>query len=174
MSSRRVLSFATFVLTSLCLARRTCSRQMREEFNKNIVEQGLGGLLGDGDASAAAYFAEDYIEHNPTGPNGLEFVVDFAVTNRPENFTYEIGGVWAEGDFVVVSGRASFAGSPSVTADIYKVCEYQSFSVFFRSTCLVPELRTTRVPDICLEETAVIFPRNCRDFSVEETAVMFP
>ena len=130
MSSRRVLSFATFVLTALCLARRTCSRQMREEFNKNIVEQGLGGLLGDGDASAAAYFAEDYIEHNPTGPNGLEFVVDFAVTNRPENFTYEIGGVWAEGDFVVVSGRASFAGSPSVTADIYKVCEYQSFCIF--------------------------------------------
>ena len=93
-----------------------------EQTPKEIVTEALTALFVNGDASAIeAYWAKDYIQHNPMFPSGRD-VLTGLVGSMPENFKYEMGMIIAEGDLVAVHGRyTGFGPKPLVAVDIYRV-----------------------------------------------------
>lgn len=97
---------------------------LREEANRDLVRRAVTGVLGQGDPAALNLFAEDYSQHNPAIANGREALRQAMVDNRPDGFTYEIGTVLAEGDFVALHSRFEGVGiGPGVAVDLYKVEE---------------------------------------------------
>lgn len=94
----------------------------KEETNLKLVKKAFDLVIVKGEAEGLKYFAEDYIQHNPTIDNGRQPFADFFVNNRPEDLTVEIDTIIADGDFVVLRSRfrSSFLGS-LIAADIYKV-----------------------------------------------------
>lgn len=92
------------------------------ESAKEIALAGLSAVFIDRDVAAIdSYFSPDYIQHNPMFPNGPETLKGFAA-NMPENFSYEIGNVIADGNLVAVHFRAiGFGPAPMVGVDILRV-----------------------------------------------------
>lgn len=92
------------------------------ESAKEIALAGLSAVFIDRDVAAIdSYFSPDYIQYNPMFPNGPETLKGFAA-NMPENFSYEIGNVIADGNLVAVHFRAiGFGPAPMVGVDILRV-----------------------------------------------------
>jgi predicted SnoaL-like aldol condensation-catalyzing enzyme len=66
-------------------------------------------------------FAPDYIQHNPTIPNGRDAIAGL-LGSLPEGFRYEPGMVAAEGSIVMIHGRyVGWAPEPLVAVDIFRV-----------------------------------------------------
>jgi predicted SnoaL-like aldol condensation-catalyzing enzyme len=66
-------------------------------------------------------FAPDYIQHNPTIPNGRDAIAGL-LGSLPEGFRYEPGMVVAEGSIVMIHGRyVGWAPEPMVAVDIFRV-----------------------------------------------------
>ena len=66
-------------------------------------------------------FAPDYIQHNPTIPNGRDAVAGL-LGSLPDGFRYEPGMVAAEGNIVMIHGRyVGWAPEPMVAVDIFRV-----------------------------------------------------
>jgi predicted SnoaL-like aldol condensation-catalyzing enzyme len=66
-------------------------------------------------------FAPDYIQHNPTIPNGRDAIAGL-LGSLPEGFRYEPGMVAAEGSIVMIHGRyGGWAPEPMVAVDIFRV-----------------------------------------------------
>jgi len=67
------------------------------------------------------YFSENYIQHNPTIPNGTEVLKHFVPT-LPADFKYEPGLVAESGNFVMVHGRYENWNKKSMIAvDIFRI-----------------------------------------------------
>lgn len=67
------------------------------------------------------YFSENYIQHNPTFPNGTEFLKQL-VPNLPSDLTYEPGLVTDSGNFVMIHGRyENWNGKNVIGVDIFKI-----------------------------------------------------
>ena len=94
------------------------------EKNKEIVLNVLKGAFIDRDADVVArYFAPDYIQHNPTLPNGPG-PIPALIASFPANFKYEPGMAVAEGDLVMVHGRYTGWGpKPMIAVDVFRVAE---------------------------------------------------
>ena len=75
------------------------------ERNKQIALRALTGAFVDRDpAVVAQYFAPNYIQHNPSIPDGPAPIPGL-IANLGKDFSYEPGMVVAEGDLVMVHGR---------------------------------------------------------------------
>jgi predicted SnoaL-like aldol condensation-catalyzing enzyme len=91
--------------------------------NRDLVVKALTELFIDGDASALDRYwsGDDYIQHNPVFPNGVDGLRSHLVGT---NVTYEIGFAVGTGDIVMVHGR--FTGNtpkPLIAVDIFRVID---------------------------------------------------
>ncbi len=91
------------------------------ESNKALVIKVLQTVLINRDTSSlAAYFASNYIQHNPRMQNGAESMV----SALPKEFHYEMGMVVAQGDLVMVHGRYTGWGpKPVIAVDIFRIAD---------------------------------------------------
>jgi predicted SnoaL-like aldol condensation-catalyzing enzyme len=125
MRASMVMLFA-FVLSAAMVSASESQinvRDFKEEINKEVVTQAFKSVLVNADASALErYWIEEYVQHNPLAQNGRDALKEIMIDNRPEGLEYEIGSVFAEGDFVAVHGRVKGLGeNPMIVVDIVKV-----------------------------------------------------
>ena len=92
------------------------------ESNKQVVLKVLEGAFVQRDVTVVdRYFADDYVQHNPSIPNGPKAIAGLIPTLK-ENFSYELGMVVAEDDLVMVHGRyVGWGPKPLVAVDIFRV-----------------------------------------------------
>ena len=92
------------------------------ERSKAIALKAIRGVFIERDARVVQeLFAPDYIQHNPTIPNGRDAIAAL-VGSLPEEFDYEPGMVVAEGNIVMIHGRyVGWAPEPMVAVDIFRV-----------------------------------------------------
>ena len=92
------------------------------EGSKAIALKAIRGVFIERDARVVQeLFAPDYIQHNPTIPNGRDAIAAL-VGSLPEGFGYEPGMVVAEGNIVMIHGRyVGWAPEPVVAVDIFRV-----------------------------------------------------
>jgi predicted SnoaL-like aldol condensation-catalyzing enzyme len=90
--------------------------------NKEIVVAGMKGLFITRDATVIdQYWSPDYVQHNPSMPNGTEVLKGWIGSIGPE-FKYEPGMVIADGDLVMAHGRYSGMGpKPMIAVDIFRL-----------------------------------------------------
>ena len=98
------------------------NRALVLDFTKRIF------AYADGDAVSFTSGA-DYIQHNPTAPNGVEFSL-LAIANLYEigQVTAVVGGAIADGDYVVLLTEFAFPGYPGfedpfLAFDVYRLDE---------------------------------------------------
>ncbi len=93
---------------------------------RDIAIDGLNAVFVERDAAAiSTYFSEDYIQHNPMFPNGLDTLRGFAA-NMPEGFSYQIGNVIADEEqgLVAVHFRVlGFGPQAMIGVDILRVAD---------------------------------------------------
>ena len=92
------------------------------EGSKAIALKAIRGVFIERDARVIQeLFAPDYIQHNPTIPNGRDAIATL-LDSLPEGFGYEPGMVVAEGNIVMIHGRyVGWAPEPVVAVDIFRV-----------------------------------------------------
>jgi predicted SnoaL-like aldol condensation-catalyzing enzyme len=92
------------------------------EANKELVLAVLKDAFIDRDPSVVQrYFSPDYIQHNPSIPNGPSAIPAVIAGLKPE-FRYEPGMAVASGELVMVHGRYTGWGpKPMVAVDIFRV-----------------------------------------------------
>ena len=92
------------------------------EGSKAIALKAIRGVFIERDARVVQeLFAPDYIQHNPTIPNGRDAIAGL-LGSLPEGFRYEPGMVAAEGSIVMIHGRyVGWAPEPMVAVDIFRV-----------------------------------------------------
>jgi len=90
--------------------------------SKAIALKAIRGVFIERDARIVEeLFAPDYIQHNPTIPNGRDAIAGL-LGSLPEGFGYEPGMVIAEGNIVMIHGRyVGWAPEPMVAVDIFRV-----------------------------------------------------
>ena len=89
---------------------------------KQIVLRVLRGVFIDRDVSVVErYFAPEYIQHNPSIPNGPSAIRNL-LGGLGRDFSYEPGMAVAEGDLVMVHGRyVGWGPKPMIAVDIFRV-----------------------------------------------------
>jgi len=89
---------------------------------EHIVLRALNGVFNDRDpAIVDRLFAPDYIQHNPSIPNGPAAIRNL-LAGLGKDFSYEPGMVVADGDLVMVHGRyVGWGPKPMVAVDIFRV-----------------------------------------------------
>ena len=92
------------------------------ESNKQVVLKVLEGAFVQRDVAVVdRYFADDYVQHNPSIPNGPKAIAGLIPTLK-ESFSYELGMVVAEDDLVMAHGRyIGWGPKPLVAVDIFRV-----------------------------------------------------
>jgi predicted SnoaL-like aldol condensation-catalyzing enzyme len=93
-----------------------------EERSKAIALKAIRGVFIERDVRIVEeLFAPDYIQHNPTIPNGRDAIAAL-LGSLPQGFRYEPGMVVAEGSIVMIHGRyVGWAPEPMVAVDIFRV-----------------------------------------------------
>ncbi|KAJ4142887.1 hypothetical protein NW765_000025 [Fusarium oxysporum] len=93
--------------------------------NKQVVTNAYQRIFGDLDASAVDdYMSKDFIQHNPTipnGPAGVKQLVQKLVSQGVQKQTIEFKHVVAEGDTVILHTCYEIAGHEWRFIDIYHV-----------------------------------------------------
>ena len=94
------------------------------ERSKAIALRAIRGVFVERDVHIVEeLFAPDYIQHNPTIPNGRDAIAAL-LGSLPEAFGYEPGMVVAEGNIVMIHGRyVGWAPEPVVAVDIFRVAD---------------------------------------------------
>lgn len=90
--------------------------------NKKIALRALTGAFVDRDPSVVdQYFAPDYVQHNPSIPNGPAAIKEL-ISKLPKDFSYQPGMVVAEGNLVMVHGRVvGWGPKPMIVVDIFRL-----------------------------------------------------
>ena len=118
------LIFLGAALISMAFAEESSALEefQKEQANKAIVIEALNHLFNERDVSVLDdYWSDDYIQHNPTLPNGTEALAGF-VSSANENLSAEFGTVVADGDFVFAYMRYTFPdGTIMIGADIFRL-----------------------------------------------------
>ena len=95
------------------------------ENNKQLVMTAYQRIFGDLDVSAVdQYLSKDFIQHNPTtpdGPEGVKQLVQMLVSQGVPKQAVEFKHVIADGDIVIVHSRYEMAGKEWRFIDIYRV-----------------------------------------------------
>jgi predicted SnoaL-like aldol condensation-catalyzing enzyme len=93
--------------------------------NKQIVMTAYQRIFGDLDVSAVdEYMSKDFIQHNPTtpdGPEGVKQVVHMLVSQGVPKQTFEYKHVIADGETVILHTPYEMGGSEWRFNDIYRV-----------------------------------------------------
>src|SRR6202165_2718850 len=90
------------------------------ETNRQIALRALTGAFIDRDPNVVEHFTANYIQHNPTMPNGPAAIKDL-IPRLPKDFSYQPGMVVAEDDLVMVHGRyVGWGPKPMVAVDIFR------------------------------------------------------
>lgn len=89
--------------------------------NKEIVLTAMRELFVDKDVSAVdRYWAEPYVQHNPTMPNGLDGLR--SIVPMLEGFSWTPSRMAAEGDLVMTHSRVlGWAPEPVIIVDIFRL-----------------------------------------------------
>lgn len=90
--------------------------------NKDLVLTAITDVFVKRDMSAFdKYFSENYIQHNPSFPNGTA-VLKQVVPTMPADFRYEPGVVTENGEIVMIHGRyTNWGGKIMIGVDIFRV-----------------------------------------------------
>lgn len=91
------------------------------EDHKSFVLTAIDEAFNNNDVSAIdRYWADEYIQHNPTIPNGREAIKGL-LTNFPD-VTYEVGYSMQMGDYVFLHSKVTgFAAEPLIVGDIFRI-----------------------------------------------------
>jgi len=94
----------------------------RPRRNRALVLEAMTSLFQRHDASAVErLYARDYIQHNPTIPQGRN-ALQAIVADLRQHVFYEPGLIVAEGDLVAIHGRIrGWADEPQVVVDIFRI-----------------------------------------------------
>ena len=94
----------------------------RPQRNKALVIEAMTSLFQRHDASAVErLYAADYIQHNPSIPQGREALRSLVADLSPA-VHYEPGLIVAEGDLVAIHGRIrGWADVPQVVIDLFRI-----------------------------------------------------
>lgn len=89
--------------------------------NKNTVLTAMRELFAEKDVSAVdRYWAEPYVQHNPTMPNGLDGLR--SIVPMLEGFSWTPARIVAEGDLVITHSRVlGWAPEPVIIVDIFRL-----------------------------------------------------
>jgi len=88
--------------------------------NEHLVYDALTALFVNKDVTAIdKYFAENYTQHNPQFGNGRDVLK--GLLSASKDFKYEPGFITSNDNIVMIHGRYSGFGKPSVTVDIFRV-----------------------------------------------------
>jgi predicted SnoaL-like aldol condensation-catalyzing enzyme len=92
------------------------------ERSKAVALKAIRGVFIERNARIVEeLFAPDYIQHNPTIPNGRDAIAAL-VDSLPEGFGYEPGMIVAQGSIVMIHGRyVGWASERMVAVDIFRV-----------------------------------------------------
>ncbi|WP_246669454.1 MULTISPECIES: nuclear transport factor 2 family protein [unclassified Bradyrhizobium] len=89
--------------------------------NKQIALRALTGAFINRDPNVVEHFTANYIQHNPTIPNGPAAIKDL-IPKLPKDFSYQPGMVVAEGDLVMVHGRyVGWGPKPMIAVDMFRI-----------------------------------------------------
>ena len=90
--------------------------------NSELVKTAITAIFGNKDISAFdKYFGENYIQHNPSFPNGTG-VLKQVVPTMPADSGYEPGVITENGEIVMIHGRyTNWNGKTMVAVDIFRV-----------------------------------------------------
>jgi predicted SnoaL-like aldol condensation-catalyzing enzyme len=119
------LSDGTFLrMTGVASVTRPAVRMFddRPERNKALVLDAMTSLFQRHDASAVErLYASDYIQHNPTIPQGREALQSLVATLSKDVY-YEPGLIVAEGDFVAIHGRIrGWSQETQIAFDLFRI-----------------------------------------------------
>ncbi|WP_394769591.1 nuclear transport factor 2 family protein [Lacisediminihabitans sp.] len=93
--------------------------------NRTIVTEFARLFYTERDVETAftSFVAEDYIQHNPTIPDGRDAAVAMLTPKfSTPGAAFEIQRILIDGDFALVHVRATFPGNPvAAVADIYRL-----------------------------------------------------
>lgn len=93
--------------------------------NRAIVTEFARLFYTQRDVAAAfeQFVVEDYLQHNPTIPDGRQPAVDMLVPKfTTPGATFEIQRILVDGDLALIHVKASFPGNPvAAVADIYRL-----------------------------------------------------
>jgi predicted SnoaL-like aldol condensation-catalyzing enzyme len=92
------------------------------EQNKALVLEAMTALFQRRDAKAVErLYAPDYIQHNPSIPQGRAALAEL-VAQLPPDLFYEPGLMIAEGAYVAIHGRIrGWAPAPQVVIDVFRI-----------------------------------------------------
>ena len=94
--------------------------EKQEKRNARMVTKAVVGLA-NGDATVLdKYYSEEFLNHNPTAPHGLDYLRGFATAG----VKLEVGAVIADGPYVALQTRVTgFGPVPIITFDIFRVSD---------------------------------------------------
>jgi predicted SnoaL-like aldol condensation-catalyzing enzyme len=92
-----------------------------EERNTEIVLTAMRELFAEKDPTAVdRYWAEPYVQHNPTMPNGLDGLR--TVAPQLDGFSWTPARIAAQGDLVMTHSRVlGWAPEPVIIVDIFRL-----------------------------------------------------
>ena len=95
--------------------------------NKHIVTTAYQRIFGDLDVTAVdEYMSKDFIQHNPTipdGPEGVKQLLQMLASQGVPKQKIEFKHVIADGDIVMLHSRYEMAGAEWRFIDIYRVAD---------------------------------------------------
>lgn len=97
-----------------------------EQSNRTLAAAAVNALYVEGNFEQVdEYFAQDYIQHNPNGTNGIDFSKSLFIENKPENYKAELGLMMADGNFVLqytrFTGFTTFYQNPVTAVNVYRI-----------------------------------------------------
>jgi len=99
----------------------TCAQQ-NPAYNRDLVIKAFQEVYGDRNpANLNTYFAESYIEHDPSSPDGRQGIADTLKnnTNPPQRFPFL--RTCADADLVWIHNRVQLQMKTFATVDIYRI-----------------------------------------------------
>jgi predicted SnoaL-like aldol condensation-catalyzing enzyme len=90
--------------------------------NKELALQAITDVFVHRDIHALdKYFSANYIQHNPSIPNGTEALKQFLPT-LPADFKYEPGLITESGNFIMIHGRyENWNKMNMIAVDIFRI-----------------------------------------------------
>jgi len=90
--------------------------------NKELALQAITDVFVHRDIHALdKYFSANYIQHNPSIPNGTEALKQFLPT-LPADFKYEPGLITENGNFIMIHGRyENWNKMNMIAVDIFRI-----------------------------------------------------
>ena len=122
---------ATLMLVSGCNS--TSTKTDKFEVNNTMKEVAIkaqDAFFKDYDASAVKkYFREDYIQHNPHVPTGIEPVLGFLPVLKEAKTSYQNHRILKDGNFIIMhntyNNAEAFGANEVVTFDIWRMQDGQ-------------------------------------------------